>query len=121
MVIGNELLKERSADTADSVADVDDFFDLLELDRAGVSAALNKVEANWHAGDAIMLLECLRLVRSPNDVQQVLDLLQQKTGQAFRYDHQWYEWIWRQEYKPHPDYAEFKARLYEKMDSRFPE
>lgn len=78
LVIGNALLKERSTDTSDSVADVDDFIDLLDLDRAVVSAALNKVEANWHAGNAIVLLECLSLLQNPNDVQQVLNLLKQK-------------------------------------------
>ena len=121
LVVGKALLDERSADTSDSVADIDDFIDLLDPDRAVVSVALNKVESNRHAGNAIMLLECLRLLRNPNDVQQVLTLLQQQTGQKFLDQGQWYDWIWRQEYKPHPNYADFKARLYERMDPRFPE
>ncbi|MCH7988824.1 MAG: DUF3179 domain-containing protein [Planctomycetes bacterium] len=114
LVIGNALLKERGAG-------VDDFIDLLDRDRAVVSAALNTIEANWHSGNAVMLVECLPLLQDTYDYQRVLNLLQQKTGRPFRFLDDWYDWIWQQEYKPHPDYADFKARLYEREDPHFPE
>jgi hypothetical protein len=114
MVIGYAILKERRAGA-------DDFIDLLDGDRRVSSAARNTIKADWHAGNAVMLMECLPLLQDAYEYQQVLNLLKEKTGQSFSFLDQWYDWIWRQEYRPHPDYADFKARLYEREDPRFPE
>ncbi len=116
LVIGNAVLSKRSA--------VDDIIDLLDRDRDVVFlfAELTKIETNWHPRNPVMLMECIPHLRRRDDVQNVFNLLRHRTGQVFDDDPgPWYEWVWRQPYNPHPHYADFKARLYQREDPRFPE
>jgi hypothetical protein len=122
-VIADRFVKDRSVDTDDnSVPRIDDFFNLTDRDPHIVADAVSKIDNRWHPGNAIMMLECIRLAGSPRARQSARELLRRKTGEEFGFDlFQWHEPLWQQEYDPHPDYVEFKARLYEKIDTRFPE
>jgi len=56
-----------------------------------------------------------------SEIRERLTLfLQKQTGKRFGDDlRAWRRWIWSQPPDPHPDYAEFKAELYARIDPRF--
>ena len=91
-------------------------------DRASLFGAVTTVEQEWHPGSAVMILECIPLIRSNAVREAAIDLLQRQTGQQFDGDsNAWYRWIWQQDYTPHPEYPKFKSALYSRLDSRFQE
>jgi hypothetical protein len=52
----------------------------------------------------------------------VFEILEAKTEQNFGPDlDAWHQWIWSQKSEPHPGYAEFKSRLYSRIDPSFAE
>ncbi len=98
---------------------VDTFLDLLQ---PGARASLQEIENQWHPGAAVMLVETYRFCRSQEIRQRILEVLAKRTSQSFGADmNRWYDWIWQQEYRPHPDYATFKKLLYSRVDPRFAE
>ncbi len=98
-------------------SDLDALFKILEGPR---SEGLMHLQDAWHPGYAPMVLEITTLARDPALARQLIDLLGEKTGQVHGYDlDAWYRWIWNQEAQLHPDYAAFKARLYQRIDPRF--
>jgi hypothetical protein len=115
--------REVVTDAADSIADVDNFLELISSrDRVVLFDALTTIEEQWHPGNAIMLLETIRFIRSDAIGEAVVAVLENKTGQPLGRDlNAWYRWIWQQEYAPHPEYAKFKAELYSRLDKRFRE
>ena len=85
-------------------------------------ATLQMIEQKWHPGSATMLVEASRMIRDSVTLRESVGILQRKTGQSFGTDTtQWYDWIWRQKYEPHPEYTQFKSHIYSRADSRFPE
>ena len=101
-------------------ADPNDFLKLLAGDTASRKAALERIGKRWEPGTAVMLLETLNFIRDPEVSGAAQRLLEAQTGQSFAYDIQgWYEWIWNQEFEPHPQYAEFKSILYRNIDPLF--
>ncbi len=85
------------------------------------STAITLANENWHVSYVPMLLEVAHFV--PFDrTGQILELIRSQTGQNFgiKFDG-WFQWIWSQEFEQHPGYANFKSKLYEKKDARFPE
>ena len=69
----------------------------------------------------MMLMEAFPHMR-PTVRDRALRLLQQNTGvQRPRDIDEFFHAIWRKEYTPNPRYAEFKAKFYQKIDSRFAE
>lgn len=51
--------------------------------------------------------------------QRITQFLEKQTKQKFGDDlGKWRRWFWSQPYDPHPDYAEFKARVYSVIDPR---
>jgi len=95
----------------------------LIADEGGTSSEkLEQIAASWHPGYAVMLLELLQLARDPNLGVSLLSAMEEGTGQKLGRDiHGWYEWIWNQPYRPHPEYAEFKSLLYRHIDPLFAE
>ena len=106
----------------ESAPDVDAFLALLATDASSVSEALETIDASWHPGNTAMLVELMRLSRSRTTAAGILAVLKKRTGGSHDYDlGGWYRWIWKQQYRPHPHYADFKAKLYSKIDPRFRE
>jgi len=105
-----------------NVSSPNDFLNLLSNSRVAVTGGLTNIEAKWHPGNRVMLLEVLRFCRNPMAAREIVELLQRKTGQTIGQDlGAWYRTIWSDAYAPHPRYTEFKAQLYEKIDPRFRE
>ncbi len=98
------------------------FYGLLNQNGAAAQASLNRIRAGWRDEYAAMLLESVGFVRDPEVQRGVLAQLARVTGRPFDGDLDgWYRWLWSREAAEHPDYAEFKARLYEQIDPRFRE
>ncbi len=52
--------------------------------------------------------------------RRLTSFLGTQTRQRFGDDlRAWRRWIWSQPYEPHPDYAQFKAEVYARLDPRF--
>lgn len=50
---------------------------------------------------------------------RLIRFLEKQTKQKFGDDLKaWRKWMWKRPYAPHPDYAQFKARLYANIDER---
>ncbi len=78
-----------------------------------------KVVAGWRDGYAPMLLEMLGLMASSYTDSLAVEHLMKVSGIESRDPNVLYAWVWANDFAPHPDYAEFKARLYEGIDPRF--
>ena len=99
-----------------------DFQALYGADEAKAGSALLRIEKGWRDAYAPMLLEAFWFARNRVAQPGIGRLLARASGRPFDRDHnQWYEWLWSIEPGEHPDYAEFKAALYEQIDPRFRE
>ena len=98
------------------------FYLLMSGNRAAANASLERIGAGWRNEYAAMLLEMVGFVPDRATQSGVLALLERASGQRFGGDlDRLYEWLWETKPGDHPDYAEFKARLYEQIDPRFRE
>ncbi len=98
------------------------FFELAGEDETKALAALKRIGDQWRDEYAAMLLEISGFLPSRRVQSGVIALLEKTTGQSFGGDiNRWYEWVWSKQRGAHPDYAEFKAALYEQLDPRFRE
>ena len=98
------------------------FYGVLNTNESAARTALGRIRDAWRDAYTAPLLELVGHV-PVRDVQiEVFKVLEQGTGQRFGADlDQWYQWLWSREPGEHPDYAEFKATLYEQVDPRFRE
>ena len=95
-------------------------FELLDLEIAVIDRAAAAIDQEWHPGTAVMLVEILGFARNQHSYRTTMGLLKRKTGQNLGEDlADWYDWIWKQPYVPHPEYAAFKAKMYSRIDKRF--
>lgn len=102
--------------------DLAPYFGLTSSSAAVVEQSLKTISENWHPGSAVMMIEVARFARSGVVAAQIISLTEAKTGQRFQDDFdKWHQWIWKQPYDPHPNYAQFKSALYAKIDPRFAE
>ncbi|MEM9689347.1 MAG: DUF3179 domain-containing (seleno)protein, partial [Pseudomonadota bacterium] len=84
--------------------------------------ALTRLDRDWDERFAPAVVEYITLTRSSALQSEALDLLRRKTGQNFGFDiNGWFAWIWQQDFAPPAHYAEFKSRLYRRIDDRFAE
>jgi Protein of unknown function (DUF3179) len=98
------------------------FTTIIGNDEAKASAALSRVEKEWHESYAALLIEMVYRAPSRRVLLQIISVLEAKTGIAFEGDvNPWYEWLWSTERATHPDYAQFKAQLLDTIDPRFKE
>ena len=105
-----------------SEPELDAYFRLTARDLSVVNDSLNKISDNWHPGSATMMVEIARFAKNARAVSEMFSLIETKTGQNFGTDFEkWRQWIWKQKYDPHPEYAKFKSDLYSKIDPRFSE
>lgn len=98
----------------------EELVDLLFAEPGTQRKTLRTVNATWQPGYTVMLVELMGLARERGLGDQLIQLLHRHTGQSFGTDlRAWYHWIWNQEIEPHPQYAEFKNRLYRLIDPHF--
>jgi len=87
---------------------------------AVINQAVESLSQNWQRQNVPPVLEALTYVQSPVARQQLIALLEAKTGQRFGRDtNSWYKWLWNQPEAIQPDYGNFKADLYKNMDPKF--
>ncbi len=100
---------------------IDAYLGALTKDTALAGNCLTIIDKMWHPADAAMLIEIYRFAyRSPNG-NAIDKLVRSKTGIRSGDISDYWQWVWANPYDPHPDYAEFKARLYSKIDPLFRE
>ncbi len=98
------------------------FLGLLNTNEAAARTSLSRIGDGWRDAYVAPLLEMAGFIPVRDVQSEVFTLLQQTTGQRFGGDlDQWYQWLWSRFPVDHPDYAEFKAALYEQVDPRFRE
>lgn len=93
---------------------------LAAADPAMQLGAIERLDREWQDRFAPALVEYISLGDVPSLQHRAMELLRRHTGQDFGYDlNAWFAWIWRQQFQHPPDYAEFKSRLYARVDPRF--
>ena len=98
------------------------FLQLLGGDALAGARALAQLQAGWRDAYAALLIEAFAFVPDSTVRAGIARLLQEKTGRAFDGGLDgWYDWLWNRDVGEHPDYAEFKATLYEAIDPSFRE
>lgn len=101
--------------------DVDLLLRMLNAGPRRFQLSLNEMNRKWDMSYVPMILESVRFL-PPRQRAAMLGTLSSKTGQQHGLDFdQWYEWLWKQQYEPHPQYGQFKASLYQRIDPRFSE
>ncbi len=99
---------------------VNDLFGLVSRQPAARAESFEKVRDGWNIAYVPMVLELMRLLQSPEFTVAGTQLLTEQTGrQPGEQLDDWYQWLWAQDYQPHPNYAEFKRQLYQLIDERF--
>ena len=127
MLAGAPLQAQQAAPAAPSEARrphvaIDAFFGILNTNEALARASLERIRKSWRDAYVAPLLDMLGFIPLRTVQVEVEALLAQATGR--RPDGSidtWYEWLWSRNPGEHPDYADFKAALYEQIDPRFRE
>ena len=85
-------------------------------------AALELIDRDAQESSAALLIEMLHHVSSRRVGLRLVALIEKVSGRAFDGNvDAWYGWLWSAPRAVHPDYAAFKATLYEAVDARFRE
>ena len=96
------------------------YLGLLSNDRELINSSLEEIRANWRPDSALLLTDVNRFHRIGLTQTKILKLRREMTKQDFNNDRsRWLKWIWSQEPAWGPDYALFKTRIHEPIDSRF--
>jgi hypothetical protein len=99
---------------------VSEFLLLLLGSDSGRREALDFIDRQWRPDFAPMLVEALTFSRDPVFAEEMLELLQDKTGQSLGIDiPAWQHWLWNRDPQLHPLYGEYKSALYGLIDERF--
>ena len=116
------VLVETTAGNSAKIASFRSYVNLTAASDTVFQRSLREISRGWHKGGAVMLVEAARFTRGDDRYNQVIQLLQAKTGEHHGTDSAaWYKWIWKQDYEPHPQYALFKSAIYAPIDDRFKE
>ncbi len=93
---------------------------LLSSDEVLIDQVEQIASAQWQTGYIPMLIEVFSYAIDRRGQDAAYRLLVEKTGQNFGSDvNKWHQWWWNQEPADVDGYAEFKARLYERIDPKF--
>ena len=124
-LVSSPSAKEIKADTSvDTSLDLsEEFITLLIGDRTDESIeALNTVEKNWHIGLMPFVLEVMSFAQPSPEIGKLQDLMRKEAGIGKSKEmsvNDWYVWLWNQDAKAAPGYANFKADLYRNIDRKF--
>ena len=98
------------------------FLDAIGDNDTKARAAIDRIGKDWHESSAALVIEMLDFVRNPYVVDEVIAMLEKHSGIPLgKNTDPWYQWLWSTERPVHPDYADYKARMYEQIDPRFKE
>ncbi len=101
----------------DDVAILSHMRSLVRRDSALQIQACKALEKNKNLGVVPALVEVMRFAKLPAACERTLVRL---TGKNFSDDWPaWMEWLGRQEFEPHPAYAQFKQELFGSIDPDF--
>ncbi len=101
---------------------IDTFLRLPVQEGEAWLSAYSRIEQNWQPDFVPMVLDVILLEREPAFRGALIQLLAEKTGKPFGYDQaRWFDWLWNEEPRLHPRYADFKSGLYARIDLRFAE
>jgi hypothetical protein len=107
---------------------IDAFLNAAAYDRDRAEEAQAAIAAGWRDGHAAMLVDLLDLVERVSafapetfmSPRRLTRFLEAQTGQKLGNDiDAWRQWVWGLPSEPHPNYGEFKGRLYALLDRRF--
>lgn len=83
-------------------------------------ALIQTIESTWKQHYAIMTIELVYVLKNPVTSFKLITVLQKKTGQNHGYDFNlWYQWLWSRPERLGEGYADFKAKLYSRVDPKF--
>jgi len=95
-------------------------FGLADDDPAMQLGALERLDREWEDRFTAAVLEYVSLAATPELQRRGLDLLCRRTGECLGFDlNDWYSWVWAQDFVLPDYYADFKSRLYRRIDDRF--
>jgi hypothetical protein len=95
------------------------FYSLLE-DNRKANTALDRIESEWNDAYAAMLLDMIYFSTSPEIDRRMTRILERASEVNFRGDYDpFYRWLWSLDPGQHPEYGEFMAALYERIDPSF--
>lgn len=97
------------------------FYGVLNTNPAAAKASLARIREGWRDAYTAPLLELIGFVPVLSVQTEVQSQIERITGRRTRDLNVHYEWLWARQPAEHPDYAEFKAALYEQVDPRFRE
>ncbi len=93
---------------------------LVDVPEPQALAAMQRIAAGWRNAYAPMLIEAMYFASSRRVQAGIAQQLEHASGRPFDGDlNGWYHWLWSIQPGEHPEYAEFKAALYERIDPRF--
>ncbi len=114
---GLSINSSRSAGATD---EIDMFMNLLSGSPTKISQSMDEINQRWKPSYLAMLWESATIARSRELLDLAVWVSQNHSDEDFGDDvRAWIRWGWELDYQPHPRYAEFKARAYEKIDRRF--
>ncbi len=97
------------------------FLGVLNTNPAAAKASLARIRDGWRDTYTAPMLELVGFVPVLSVQEEVIAQIGRATGLRSRDLNSQYEWLWARDPGEHPDYAEFKASLYEQVDPRFRE
>jgi len=97
------------------------FLGVLNTNPVAATASLARIRDGWRDAYTAPLLELAGFVPVLAVQVEVLSQIERTTRRRSGGLNAHYEWLWAREPGEHPDYAEFKAALYEQVDPRFRE
>lgn len=100
---------------------LDTLLSVASEDEGEATRALQVIGARWHDAYAAPLLEALTFAPSLNVQSAIMARLIGASRIATHSIDTMYRWIWSFEPGEHPEYAQFKAELYARVDPRFRE
>lgn len=85
-----------------------------------ITNSLEVLDKHWQKAFTAPLIEILSLRFRSAATEQVIDLLEKKTGEDFGHNPQeWYFWLWNEPEYVGVYYANFKASVYKQIDPKF--
>lgn len=83
-------------------------------------SALRQLRRSWDDTYIAPLIEILTLSTDTSHRDQIVNLLEDKTGQSYALDtERWFRWLWSHDVNLFDGYPEFKSWLYGNIDPRF--